>query len=290
MSRSNPTTSSKSYRGAIGLVLLAGAFTVLWTALIVIFPDIQATGIRSVVTRVIIHTIILTGLWLGLARTDLDAGTRTKVWLAIAVPFTAWLGVVWWLAIDGVFRPSPGGGVPSLPIAIFLPVLLGLPLLLSSKRVASILDATPASWLIGLQVYRVFGGIFLLLSSRGGLSAIFALPAGVGDVLVGLLALPVAYLVHAKARYAARLGIAWNVLGLVDFAIAIGLGVLTTQQIIVPDRPNTQLGVFPTVMIPTFAVPSSILLHVLSLWQLQRIARKGSCKPSIGREAANQGG
>jgi hypothetical protein len=69
---------------------------------------------------------------------------------------------------------------------------------------------------------------------------------------------------------------AWNVLGLVDFAIAIGIGILSAPgplQVIIPDRPNAQLGSFPTVMIPAFAVPSSILLHVLSLRQLRRIGR-----------------
>ena len=66
---------------------------------------------------------------------------------------------------------------------------------------------------------------------------------------------------------------AWNILGLVDFAIAIGIGILSAPgplQIIVPDRPNAQLGTFPTVMIPAFAVPSSILFHALSLRQLRR--------------------
>ena len=164
--------------------------------------------------------------------------------------------------------------MPALPIAIFLPVLVALPLLLGSKKVATLLDATPASWLIGLQVCRVFGGIFLVLSSGGSLSAIFALPAGVGDMLVGLLALPVAYLVHAGTPRARRIAISWNVLGLLDFAIAIGMGVLTTQQIIIADRPNTALGTFPTVMIPTFAVPSSICLHALSIWQLVRTGRR----------------
>jgi hypothetical protein len=69
---------------------------------------------------------------------------------------------------------------------------------------------------------------------------------------------------------------AWNILGLVDFAIAIGIGILSAPgplQVIIPDRPNSQLGTFPTVMIPAFAVPSSILLHVLSLRQLRRIGR-----------------
>lgn len=276
MSATATAAHSAAHRGAIGWFLFSVAFTLLWFGFIVMLPQIQATGALSVVTRVVIHTVILTGLWLGLARTNFDAGARIRVWLVIATAFTAWLAVVWLLAVDGAFRPRAGGGIPALPIAIFLPLLLGLPLLLRSKRVAAILDAMPASWLVGLQAYRVFGGIFLVAWSRGDLSGTFALPAGSGDVLVGLLALPVAYLVHAGAAGGRAAAIAWNVLGLVDFAIAIGIGVLSAPgplQLIVPDRPNVQLGNFPTVMIPAFAVPSSILLHALSLRQLRRLAR-----------------
>lgn len=262
-------------RGAIGLFLLATAFTALWLGLNVTFPELQATGIPSVVIRLVIHATMLTGLWLGLAHTDFDNNTRVRVWLAIALPFTAWLAIVWWLAVDGAFRPRPG--VPALPAAIFLPVLIGLPWLLRSKRIGALLDATPASWLVGLQVYRVFGGIFLVAWSRGAISGTFALPAGLGDVLVGLLALPIAYLLYAGAPAARWAAIAWNILGLVDFAIAIGIGILSAPgplQLIIPDRPNTQIGTFPTVMIPAFAVPSSILLHALSLRQLRRLGRR----------------
>lgn len=261
-------------RDVVGLFGLAAAFTAFWLGLNVMLPGLQATGIPSVFIRLAIHTTMLTGLWLGLARTDFNAGTRVMVWLAFAVPFTAWLAVVWWLAVDGAFRPRPG--VPTLPIAIFLPVLIGLPFLLRSLRIGTLLDTIPASWLVGLQVYRIFGGIFLVAWSRGGISGTFALPAGMGDVLVGILALPVAYLLHTGAPAARQIAMAWNILGLVDFAIAIGIGILSAPgplQVIIPDRPNAQLGSFPTVMIPAFAVPSSILLHVLALRQLRRIGR-----------------
>ena len=72
-----------------------------------------------------------------------------------------------------------------------------------------------------------------------------------------------------------------SLLGLFDFAIAIAIGVLTAPgplQLIVPDRPNAALATFPMVMIPAFAVPSSILLHALSLRQLLRI-REAVRKP-----------
>src|SRR5262245_52707344 len=262
-------------RGAIGLLLLVGAFTAFWLVLNVLFPTLQSTGIAFVVVRSIIHVAILTGLWLGLALTKFETGARVRIWLTFALVFTAWLGLAWWLAIAGAFRGGLRSGVPALPVAIFLPVLIGLPLLVRSTRIGALLEAMPTSWLVGLQVYRVFGGIFLVAWGRGSISGAFALPAGTGDVLVGLLALPVAHLLHRGAAAARGMAIAWNVLGLVDFTIAIGMGILTTPgplQLIVPDVPNTQLGTFPMVMIPTFAVPSSILLHALSLRQLWRRA------------------
>jgi hypothetical protein len=43
--------------------------------------------------------------------------------------------------------------------------------------------------------------------------------------------------------------------------------------LIVPSIPNTGVGLYPAVLIPAFAVPSSILLHVLSLRQLRRASR-----------------
>jgi hypothetical protein len=43
--------------------------------------------------------------------------------------------------------------------------------------------------------------------------------------------------------------------------------------VIVPGIPNSATATYPAVLIPVFAVPSSILLHVLSLRQLRRRSR-----------------
>ena len=131
----------------------------------------------------------------------------------------------------------------------------------------------PASWLIGLQVYRVIGGLFLAGWARGVVPGVFALPAGIGDVVTGLLALPVAYYLVSRNGDAARSATAWNIFGLIDFTIAVGIGMAITPgpfQLIAPSIPNAGLGLYPAVMIPAFAVPSSILLHALSLRQLRR--------------------
>jgi hypothetical protein len=164
-----------------------------------------------------------------------------------------------------------------VPLAIFLPVIVGVPILLRSKRIGEVLDAMPASWLVGLQVYRVLGGIFLVGWAHGVIPSLFALPAGIGDVTTGLLALPVAYSLAARNGGAVRGAIAWNIFGLLDFTIAVGIGLVTTPgpfQLIQPSIPNTGLGLYPNVLIPAFAVPSSILLHTLSLRQLRRVRRQ----------------
>ena len=170
----------------VRLFSLAAALAAFWLGINFIFPELQATGIPTLVIRLTIYGAIVIGLWLGLSRADLESRTRLVMWLAIVVPFTAWLAMVWALAIEGVFR-TPPGGVPRLPFAVFIPVLVALVLLMRSERVAAVLDATPPCWLIGVQVYRILGGIFVAQWASGNAPGAFALPAGIGDVLVGLL-------------------------------------------------------------------------------------------------------
>jgi hypothetical protein len=267
-----------SQTATIGLFLLGGALAASWIGINLAFPGLAPTGIPSVVTRLGIHLAILTGLWLGLSRTEFPASKRIVVWLSVAVPFTLWLAVVWSLAVNGVFQPIPGvTGLPKLPIAIFAPVIIGLLVLLRSKSIAAVLDATPASWLIALQVYRIFGGIFLVNWANGTAAGAFAWPAGIGDMLTGIMALPVALRLASGAENGRRAAMAWNIFGLFDFAIAITMGTLSTPgplQIFGLDIPASLAGTYPIVLIPAFAVPSSILLHALSIWQLRRIGRR----------------
>jgi len=213
----------------------------------------------------------------GLRRAGLDRLERLLTWFGVAVPLLAWLFVALELAQAGVFAPGAAGRVPALPLAALLPVLLALPLLVRSKNVAAALDAVPPSWLIGLQVYRVLGAVFLVRWAAGQIPGEFALPAGTGDVLVGLLALPVAFYVHSCARGSRASGYAWNLLGILDLALALTMGALTSPspiQMLAFDHPNTGVGTYPLVMIPAFAVPLSLILHGMSLWHLRRSARR----------------
>lgn len=274
------------FRAEFRLFLLALLMAAGWMGLNFAFPSFAPTGIPTGVIRILINGMILIGLWRGLSRTDFRLNARLAVWFTIALSLSLWTALVWALALRGVFRVSPGTdqAPPWLPVAIFAPVLLGIGILTRSQRMAALLDAIPPSWLIGLQVYRILGGLFLVSWARGAIPGAFALPAGIGDVAVGLLALPVALRVSARTPSALETGIRWNLLGLTDFTIAVAMGVMTSPgpgQVFAFSHPNVQLGTFPTVMIPALTVPTSIILHALSLWQLKRLARRSAATPTI---------
>ncbi len=256
-------------------LLWIAPLTALWVAVIYAFPIIPTSGVQATAHQLMVHGLIAVGLWLGLERTDLTPGQRRTIWLGVMIPDTLWFAVAWSAAINGVFRTG-ASPLPLLPLAIFLPVIIGVPLLLLSKRVGQVLDAMPASWLVALQLYRVFGSWALAAWLRGALPSVFALPAGMGDLLTGLFAVPAAIAVAAGTAQGRRAAIAWNILGLADFAIAITLGMITSPgrfQLIVPNVLSVGAGAYPDVLTPAFVVPSSILLHALSLRQLSRRSR-----------------
>ncbi|WP_233864341.1 MFS transporter [Paraburkholderia adhaesiva] len=248
--------------------------TALWIGLIYWQPIIPSSGFSTTAHQLAARAFIAVGLWLGLERTDLTPRQRLATWLAVIITDTLWFAVIWNAAISGIFRTDASPlAPPFLPLAIFLPVIIGAPILLRSKRVGQVLDAMPAAWLIALQLYRVFGSWAIAAWLHGELAGVVGLPAGFGDVLTGLLAVPAAIAVASGTAQGRRAAIAWNILGLVDFAIAIALGMMTAPgrfQLIVPDMPSINPGTYPYALTPAFVVPSSILLHALSLRQLMR--------------------
>jgi hypothetical protein len=261
-------TPRPAWHSLLWLIPLA----VLWIVLIYWKPIIPTSGVPTTAHQLMAHGLIAVGLWLGLESTDLTPGQRRTTWLAVMIPDTLWFAVAWSAAINGVFRTG-ASSLPLLPLAIFLPVMIGAPLLLLSKRVGQVLDATPATWLVALQLYRVFGSWALAAWLHGVLPGVFALPAGIGDVLTGLFAVPAAIAVASGTAQGRKAAIAWNIFGLADFAVAIILGMITSPgrfQLIVPSVPSIGAGAYPDVLTPAFVVPGSILLHALSLRQLIR--------------------
>lgn len=152
-------------------------------------------ALLQVITQSISSTLHWIGLYIGIRALPGDA-SRQRAWVVIsALVFAAWLVGIVLLASDNFFPP------PRIPVALFGTLALGY-LILLSRTFRAIVAGIPQHWLIGIQTFRILGGVFLVRYFQGELSGVFAIPAGVGDVLTGLFAPLVAYWWVAGKPYA----------------------------------------------------------------------------------------
>jgi hypothetical protein len=160
---------------------------------------------------------------------------------------------------------------PWLPVAAagFLGALLTL------SRIPVVRRALTAPAMTGGLLrphgFRVAGVFFLLYLAYGQLPALFALPAGLGDIAAGLAAPLVA---RQLRRGTGRRAAAWfNAFGLTDLTVALTLGALTGYQLLNVTPSSAPISELPLVLVPTATVPLLLALHITSTLAL---ARKGS--------------
>jgi hypothetical protein len=227
--------------------------------------------VLGAVIRPLLVATILFGLWQALKRSQLALRLRLRAWVTVAVGLIGWLTLVWILAEHAFFAAlsdysqiAQAGMILVPTIALVIGSLLALT---RSETVAAAIDAAPLWWLIAYQVYRVAGLIFLRLWSHGFLPGYFALPAGVGDLLTGVLALLVVAAFLQSSPWAKPLAYGVNIFGMIDLLNAITLGVLGSLS---ATTDTSALLLYPFVLVPTFGVPLAFIIHALSIWQLRR--------------------
>lgn len=191
---------------------------------------------------------------------------RWRLSLMVAAGLGGWYGLVFVLGKADFFAQRPLFA-PNMVFG-FIAVYFWLRFLLARPSLASAFSAIPLHWVMSVQIFRVMGIGFLYLYWLGILPGEFALTTGWGDLAVGLSAPIVAILYFAKKAFSKSLAIVWNWIGVADLALALALGILTYSrpwQVIPTDVPNDPIALFPLVMVPLFAVPLSILLHLFTL-------------------------
>jgi hypothetical protein len=118
------------------------------------------------------------------------------------------------------------------------------------------------------------GFVFVLLEARGVLPAIFALPAGYGDVAIGATATFVAWKVADPSHRNSF--IFWQMLGIADLIMAVSVG--TTARLLDPHGASmVAVTVLPLSIVPTFLVPLFVMFHVIC------IAQAKTWKPALRR-------
>lgn len=234
----------------------------------------------TVVVSMCSLAVLVWGLFMFYTRqSQMEKVQRKRFGIFSGAYLFGWLLLSLLLGSIGVFQTGPSTLFPVIALGIAVPILVGILLLKHSPTLNSAIESVPIHWLVGVQLYRAFGFIFLALYAIDKLPVEFAIPAGVGDVLVGVAAPIVGYLFFKGYRWSCLAVLGWNVVGIADLAVAVTFGFLSSPgpfQLLAMDMPNELITAFPLVLVPVFAVPLSILLHLATLKRLKAIVGTAS--------------
>src|ERR1700720_4656528 len=229
--------------------------------------------------RPVVTVIVLSLIWLGAARMPASAKSRYATAGVLSAVLIGWLAVAQYLGVAA----TTGTTLPIVLSGLLIPPTVAAIGLWRSESIARLVSAIPLHWLVAAQVYRAAGGIVLVLWADGRMPWQFALPAGIGDVATGIVAVVVAAQSGRNAIGAHRATYVWCLFGIADLVVAIAIGAMTSPgrvHLLALDAPNLLVTAYPLVMVPTFAVPLALMLHGLVLWRLRRGV------PASGRLAA----
>ncbi len=224
------------------------------------------TGMIAVITA------LLLSFRQALRRASWSEADRAKALLGVSSLLVGWFLIAVVTSVAGFYRPL-SNQAPTIQYGLLGPIVLCVVLFRSWPLLRRALATVPNRWMVGVQLYRTLGVVFLLLYAGGHLPAVFALTAGLGDMAVGILAPFVAASLKESPQDSARRVRLWNLLGIADLVIAVTIRFLTSSsplQIASFDRPSDLIAIFPLSLIPIFAVPLSLLLHILSLQKLRQ--------------------
>jgi hypothetical protein len=129
-------------------------------------------------------------------------------------------------------------------------------------------DSKTISILMAVQTWRVVGFAFLWGVGIGIIPSVFGISAGVGDVLIGLTAIPFVFFLKKGYSWSKNAAVIWNVLGIADLVMAISLGLITSQEQLAATGTAT-MQTFPWILIPAIAVPVTLTLHGITLYRLK---------------------
>lgn len=210
------------------------------------------------------------GLRAALRRAAWPAARQHQVVRVVGLGLGSWLAVLAGLAAAGFFANFHT--MPPRLLLVLLPPLLGIGWLARSAVAGELLRHVPARWLLGLQSFRVLMEIILwLLFVAQVVPVQMTFEGRNGDILAGLTAPLLLWLLGRYPAARRPLVLAWNIAGLgllLNIVVVALLSAPLPFRYFMNEPANTIVADFPFVWLPGFVVPVALALHVLSLRQL----------------------
>ena len=167
---------------------------------------------------------------------------------------------------------------PPIALTIVAPVAVFLLAYGASPGFRALVLSLDIRRLTMLQHWRIIGFVFLPLYAFGVLPGLFAWPAGLGDVAMGLAApLVIARLDHDPDYQTSAGLVRYHLLGFADFAAAIATSVLASGAfpgLIANGLTSAALDVWPLNIFPSFIVPAFMILQIMVLLKVRHLRRR----------------
>jgi hypothetical protein len=185
---------------------------------------------------------------------------RASSRLALGAIIGAWIAAIVAIVASGALNASP-----LLLLLLFALPLAAAALASTSQALRSAMFAIPLPLIVALNAMRVLGVFMLLDAAAGRMSGPFPYSAGIGDILTGLFALPVARIAARNPRDVRVLE--WNIFGALDLVVAVSLGVVSASgspvQLIHAGIGSTAMTTLPWAIVPLLLVPTYLIGHAL---------------------------
>ena len=201
---------------------------------------------------------------------------QSNVRSIVSVALALWLGLVFLLGAQGAFVGRAG----SPPLPIFLGFAVPLAVFSAAYfgwgAFRDLVLGADLRLVAAIQGWRWAGLGFLSLYAHDVLPGLFALPAGLGDMAIGITAPWIVLgLIHHVSFVTSRRFVIWNIMGIVDLGVALSMGTISSGFIhgITGNVTTSAMAKLPLVLIPAYMVPLFIMLHVIALAQARRLAR-----------------
>jgi hypothetical protein len=198
--------------------------------------------------------------------------------LSVTLVLTVWLLLVVSLGAAGAFVGRPGTPPFGIAIGVAAPLLLFFAWLRLSHSFRDFILTLDLRLIAGMQAWRWAGLGFLFLYAYKVLPGMFALPAGLGDMAIGVTApWMILALVRQPGFAASAAFIRWNVLGILDLVVALSLGTLsaTLARGAPGEISSAPMATLPLLLVPAFLVPLFLMLHAAALMQSRQAIRSG---------------
>ncbi len=190
----------------------------------------------------------------------------------------AWFLLAMGMSALHLFHNAPNTPPLALGLAVLIPLSIFAIWFATSRGFREFALGLDRSVLTMVHTWRVGGFVFLVLYTYNLLPGVFALPAGWGDIAMGLTA-PWAARRLSDDNHRGSF-IVWQIFGIIDLVAAVALG--TTVGLLHPTALSTYVMTeLPMSLIPTFAVPLLLILHIICI--AQSVQRKDATRLLFAR-------